>query len=286
MRKKQIKLIFMVCVVLSVLAVILFRQPEKSSLESLTCTFLKVGEADAMVLQTNGHTMVIDAGEEDDGQELVDFLKNKSIKLVDVLIITHYDKDHVGGADTLLANIPVVRVLVPDYEGIGTEYTDFMKALADTGVTPERISDPLTFQFGEAIVSVDPPLSYEISDGAVEYDNNFSLVTTVTHGINRLYFTGDIEKDRIREILSGGDLSECGFLKVPHHGIYNTALEDLIRKLKPKYAVVCSSDKHPAENETLELLKRYGADALETRHGNITLISDGQHLELHQKVRH
>ena len=120
----------------------------------------------------------------------------------------------------------------------------------------------------------------------MEYDNNFSLVTTVTHGINRLYFTGDIEKDRIREILSGGDLSECGFLKVPHHGIYNTALEDLIRKLKPKYAVVCSSDKHPAENETLELLKRYGADVLETRHGNITLISDGQHLELHQKVRH
>ena len=286
MSKKQIISILLACIFLAALVAVLFKQPEKNTLEALTCTFLKVGKADAMVLQTNGHTMVIDTGEEDDGQELVDFLNNKSIKLVDVLIITHYDKDHVGGADILLANIPVVRVLVPDYEGIGMEYTDFIKALADTGVTPERISKPLTFPFGEAIVSVDPPLSYEIPDGAVEYDNNFSQVTTVTHGINRLYFTGDIEKDRIREILSGGDLSECGFLKVPHHGIYNTALEDLIRKLKPKYAVVCSSDKHPAENETLELLKRYGADALETRHGNITLISDGQHLELHQKVRH
>ncbi len=286
MRKKQIISILLVCVVLSVLAVFLFRQPGKSPLASLTCTFLKVGKADAIVLQANGHTMVIDTGEEDDGQELVDFLKNKSVALVDVLIITHYDKDHVGGADTLLAQIPVVRVLVPDYEGIGTEYTDFLKALADTGVTPEWISDPLTFPFGETIVTVDPPASYEIPAGAVEYDNNFSLVTTVTHGVNRLCFTGDIEKDRIQELLSEDRLSECTFLKVPHHGIYNTALEDLIRALKPKYAVVCSSDKHPAENETLELLKRYGADVLETRYGNITLISDGQHLELHQKVRH
>lgn len=286
MSKKQIIPVLLVCVALSVLAFFLFRQQEKSSLASLTCTFLKVGKADAMVLQTSGHTMIIDTGEEDDGQELVEFLKNRNIAQVEVLIITHYDKDHVGGADTLLANIPVVRVLVPDYEGIGTEYTDFIKALADAGVTPERISEPLTFSFGETIVSVDPPLSYEIPDGAVEYDNNFSLVTTVTHGINRMYFTGDIEKDRIREILSGGDLSECVFLKVPHHGIYNTSLDELIRTLTPQYAVVCCSDKHPAEVETLQLMKKYGVDVLETRRGNITLISDGQHLELHQKVRH
>lgn len=286
MRKKQIIPILLVCVVLSVLAAFLFRQPEKSSLASFTCTFLKVGKADAMVLQTSGHTMIIDTGEEDDGQELVDFLKDRNIAQVEVLIITHYDKDHVGGADTLLANIPIVRVLVPDYEGIGTEYADFIMALADAGITPERISEPLSFPFGEAIVSVEPPLSYEIPDGAIEYDNNFSLLTTVTHGINKMYFTGDIEKDRIRELLSGGSLSECVFLKVPHHGIYNTTLEDFIRAINPEYAVVCSSEKHPAEEKTLQLMKKYGVDVLETRHGNITLISDGQHLELHQKVKH
>ena len=286
MRKKQIILVLLVCVVLVVSAAFIFKQPEKSPLASLTCTFLKVGKADAMVLQTNGQTLIIDTGEEDDGQELVDFLKNRNITQVEMLIITHFDKDHVGGADTLLANIPVVRVLVPDYEGVDTEYTDFIKALADAGITPERISEPLSFPFGEAVVAVDPPASYEIPDGAAEYDNNFSLVTTVTHGINRMYFAGDIEKDRIRELVSSGNLSACVFLKVPHHGIYHTALEDLIKTLNPKYAVVCSSDKHPAEAETLKLMKKYGVDVLETRHGNITLISDGQHLELHQKVKH
>ena len=79
---------------------------------------------------------------------------------------------------------------------------------------------------------------------------------------------------------------ECGFLKVPHHGIYNTVLEELIKAIHPDYAVICSSEKHPAENATLELLKKYGVDVLETRHGDIPLVSDGQHLELHQKVKH
>ncbi len=287
MRKRQILIVLGVCICLVILSAFLSRlKPEKNTLSPLTCTFLKVGKADAMVLETNGHTIVIDAGEEDDGQEIVDFLKERNISMVDVLIVTHYDKDHVGGADILISEIPVVRVLIPDYTGISIEYSDFMEAMETAGITPERVSARASFPFGEAVVIVDPPESYEIPDGAVEYDNNFSLVTTITHGTNRLCFTGDIEKDRIREMVSGRNLQECVFLKVPHHGIYNTVLEELIKAIHPDYAVICSSEKHPAENATLELLKKYGVDVLETRHGDITLVSDGQHLELHQKVKH
>ena len=44
--------------------------------------------------------------------------------------------------------------------------------------------------------------------------------------------------------------------------------------------------ENPAEEKTLKLLKKHAIDVLETRHGNITLISDGKNLELRQKVRH
>ncbi|MBQ4045665.1 MAG: MBL fold metallo-hydrolase, partial [Lachnospiraceae bacterium] len=83
----------------------------------------------AIVIETDGHTMAIDAGEEDDGQEIVDFLKKRNISQLDYLLITHFDKDHVGGADTLISQIPAARVLIPDYEGTSTEYTDFLAAL-------------------------------------------------------------------------------------------------------------------------------------------------------------
>lgn len=285
MRKKQVMAILLIGILLAFFSVFLIRlRPQGRPLSTLTCTFLKVGKADAIVVEMEDHTMVIDTGEEDDGQELVDFLKKRNRKLVDALIITHFDRDHVGGADTLLAGFPVARVLIPDYEGSSAEYTDFISSMGKTSISPERLSSSLTFAFGEAMVTVDPPGSYEIPAGAVEYDNNFSLITTITLGSNRMYFTGDIEKERIQKLLENESVKKCIFLKVPHHGIYNTALEDLIKVLNPKYAVICSSDKHPAENATLELLKAYGVNILETRHGNVTLISDGEHLELHQEV--
>lgn len=286
MRKKQLLIVLSICIILSAAAFFLLGQaPNKSTLPPLTCTFLKVGKADAIVIENNGQTMVIDAGEEDDGLKITEFLQQKGVTTIDILIITHFDKDHVGGADTLISQIPADRVLLPDYEGAGTDYADFMNALEETSITPEKISAAESFSFGDARVTVEPPASYETPDNAVEYDNNFSLVTTITHGTNRMLFTGDIEKQRIREMLAAKDIQECNFLKVPHHGVYNTALEELIGTVRPQYAVICSSDKNPAETATLELLKKYGADVLETRHGNIILISSESNLELHQKIK-
>lgn len=289
MKTRPIAIILFICVILASVSLSLTRFGQNNdgeNLPPLTCTFLKVGKADAIILQNQGMTMVIDTGEEDDGQEMVDFLKKNSLPRVDVLIITHFDKDHVGGADTLVSQVPVDRVLLPDYEGSITDYTDFVLAMNELSIGPELVNAPLSFPFGEASVAIHPPRSYEIPEGAAEYDNNFSLVTTITHGANRLLFTGDIQKRRIREMVADGELRECKFLKIPHHGVYNTALSELLETVKPKYSVICSSDKNPAEEKTLKLLKKHAIDVLETRHGNITLISDGKNLELRQKVRH
>ena len=61
---------------------------QKEPEESLKTTLLKVGKADAIILQSKGQTMVIDTGEEDDGEELTGFLKDQGISYVDALIIT------------------------------------------------------------------------------------------------------------------------------------------------------------------------------------------------------
>ena len=118
--------------------------------------------------------------------------------------------------------------------------------------------------------------------GGTEFDNNFSLITTVTHGKMRLVFAGDIEKQRIRAYLETGAAQKCDFLKVPHHGVYNTALPELFETLRPEYVVICSSKKNPADVETVEALKRCGAEVLETRSGDITVVSDGARLSMRQ----
>lgn len=66
------------------------------NLEPLKVTIFRVGKADAIVLETGEHTMVIDAGEEEDGEEVLAYLEKQHISKIDTLLITHYDQDHVG----------------------------------------------------------------------------------------------------------------------------------------------------------------------------------------------
>ncbi len=288
MHHLKLKQRLMACILMGVICAGLLlgcTKPSSSGMTPLTVSILKVGKADAIVLKSNEAVLVIDTGEEDDGEELVDFLNKQGVSKVNALIITHFDKDHVGGADTLIEEMEVDQVYVPNYEGIHTEYVDFMYAMAEKGIEPAALSESIQFDLGDAQVLVEPPLSYEPIPGEMENDNNFSLITTVTHGKNRLLFMGDAEKQRIRQWLESTPVVDCDFLKVPHHGIYNTALEDLFERVSPKYAVICSSQKNPAEAKTLELLKKYGADVFQTKDGNVTLISDGNKLELHQKLR-
>ena len=71
------------------------------------------------------------------------------------------------------------------------------------------------------IFIVEPPDSYRTEHKNVEMDNNFSLITTINHGENKMIFAGDAEKQRIKEWLKNGQAEDCDFLKVPHHDVYN-----------------------------------------------------------------
>ena len=258
-----------------------------ASKSPLKTTILKVGKADAIVIDAGTETLVIDCGEEEDGVELLEYLEKENIAKIDTLLITHYDKDHVGGADTIVESIPVGRVLVPDYDSTSTEYLDFLVALEDAGLAAERLNEKTTFPLGDATVIVEPPLSYDIpetdSDVQIEYDNNFSLVTTIVHGDNRLVFAGDIEKQRIREWLDSSDEAvPCTFLKVPHHGVFNSELQNLFERLNPPYAAICDSKKNPASDDTVKQLKEIRSDVFQTMNGKIIVVSDGNGIEIRQ----
>ena len=281
MKKKSIRSLLAVFVILLTLA----GCTSEPTVAPLAVTILKVGKADAIIVCTGPHTLLIDAGEEDDGQEITEFLRKRSISEIDAMIITHFDQDHVGGADTVLEQFPVKSVYVPAYEGTHPEYLDFLMAAESAGVSPEHLTAPVSFRLGDADILIEPPRSYEIPDAAEDYDNNFSLITTIRHGEMCMVFMGDAEKPRIRQWLADSQPGPCDFLKVPHHGIYNKALEELFSTLSPQYAVICSSRKNPADTKTLELLKQFCPNVFETKDGNVTVISNGKKLEILQKIK-
>ena len=258
------------------------RHQRTEDIAPLRVTFLKVGKADAAILECGGGFLVLDTGEEDDGPELIVALQKAGCTRVDALILTHFDQDHIGGADQLLEAIPVGTVYLPDYEGEGSDWNELVAALARSDCRILRLQEPAVLRLGDASVEIDPPGDYAVPAGASDYDNEFSLIVTVRHGQKRLVFTGDAEKARLREYLAAKPAS-CDFLKLPHHGIYNTELGPLLQALRPQYGVICSSRKHPAEDRVLETAARMGVKVLETRNGDIVLESDGHSLALRQK---
>ena len=255
-------------------------------LTPLTVTALRVGKADALIVSTGSHTLLIDTGEEEDGAEITEYLQKRGITSVDAMIITHFDRDHVGGAATVLAQIPVEAIYAPDYEGTRPEYRDFLQAAEAAGVPVTRLTENCSFRLGDAEVLIEPPAAGASSGETAEDDNNLSLITTIVHGENRFVFMGDAEKQRIREWMDGGSAQPCDFLKVPHHGVYNKALKELLPVLKPEVSVICSSRKHPAEPKTLELLRAFCPAIFETKDGDVLVISDGRKLEVQQKTKH
>ena len=97
-----------------------------------------------------------------------------------------------------------------------------------------------------------------------------------------MLFMGDAEKQRTREWLDQGSIQQYDFVKVPHHGVYNTSMVDLFEKTKPKFAAICTSEKNPADTNTLNLLKSHNTVVFETKDGDIRLLSDGKKLRISQ----
>jgi len=241
-------------------------------------TILKNGQADAIVLKTKNHAALIDCGEKDDGDEVIEHLIDKGINSVDYLFITHFDKDHVGGAKEVIENIEVKNIIVPNYIGSNKEYKNFMTACMDKNITPQAIDDTLEISLDDVSFTIFPPQKKVYKEG----DNDFSLAISIVHGNNSFLFAGDAEEERIREIFDEFGNNKYDFLKVPHHGRFNNETENLIKSILPKYSVICDSDKNPADDKTLAVLRKYKSKIYQTKDGEIIASSDGKNLEIKQ----
>lgn len=234
-----------------------------------TVDFLDVGKADSMVLHTENGTVVIDCGEKGDGKEILSVLEENEIKSVDCLIITHYDKDHVGGAVKLIKNIEVKKVFAPDYEEDSSEMEKYRKALEEKNITPVLVTEDTSFILDGVEYDIYAP---EKTFYGEDNDNDFSLVTKVMYHNTTMLFTGDAMEQRLSEIM---DIGKCDLLKVPYHARKIDNLEEFLISASPKYAVACTSESEFSDN-TENLLEKYRIKYYSTCYdGRITAVSNG-----------
>ena len=243
--------------------------PDPMTTPKLTVTFLSVGKADCILLESGTHAAMIDTGKNKNGDDILSLLSEKGITTLDFLLLTHMDKDHIGGADTVLSGISVKAVYAPDYAKDGKQYDQYLSALEASGLTPTIPKAPLSLPFGDCSLEILPP-----EQDSYDQSNDYSILCTLTCGEVSFLFTGDAEDVRLSEYLST-DPSPCTILKVPHHGNPCDTTKLFLTTVTPKAAVITDSDKDPADPDLLSLLQALKITTYETKSGPVTVQTDG-----------
>ncbi|MDD6628051.1 MAG: MBL fold metallo-hydrolase [Lachnospiraceae bacterium] len=242
-------------------------------------TFLDTGKSDCIVIELEDCVIVNDTADADDYELISDFLDEKQITTIDYMILSHFDKDHIGSAAMLLTNYDVNCVIMPDYEETSLYYEALVQALEQSDAQQLLLYDDYSFTASGAEIVVSAANETEYKD-----DNNYSLITTVTYGENRFLLMGDAMKKRTGEFLETVLAEEhYDLIKMPHHGDYYKKLEDLIACVRPDAAVLTvGQERDRLEEETVLLLQEYGCRIYDTIDGNVNVESDGANISVTQ----
>ena len=246
--------------------------------DELRVDFYDMGKADAMLITTpSGVRILIDTGTNKGGKALVERFEKEGIREIDTMIITHYDKDHVGGADKILEEIAVKQVIMPVYDKESKQHTQFMEALdaaKNTQSFPMKIGSDMQMQSDDG-VKLSLTAAHKKSYGKDE-ENDFSLAVRLQYGDTKFFFAGDAEAPRQKELLEEGNV-KCDVLKVPYHGRMVSMSEKFLTEASPKIAYITDDEEEPASPDVLRILEGLGADVYSSREdGNVTVVSDGK----------
>ncbi len=204
---------------------LLFQKQDVPADGEIYFTLLDVGQGLAAVVQTRNHTLVFDTGprfspEFDTGAAvLIPFLRSRQIQRLDTLVVSHGDNDHIGGADSLLAAIPVGQV-----------YTSAQPLLDDNRAIACRQGQH--WQWDGVQFNVLHPGAGDLQ----MKENNQSCVLAVAGRYGSVLLPGDIEQEAERRLIEKypGKLKST-ILVAPHHGSKTSSSQAFIDAVKPDY---------------------------------------------------
>lgn len=220
---------------------------ENSTGEEAEIHFINTGNSDSILVIQGTKAALIDAGDNDDEQRVVSYLKKHGVTELEYVFATHPHADHIGGLDAVVDSIPVKNLFVSNGDADTKTYSDFINAMANKGVHPSVPRLDSEFKLGTATFKV-------ISVANANDLNNDSIVLEFVNGKDKALFMGDAEKE-IESNLNPGDVD---LIKIGHHGSHSSSSQDFLKRVTPEYAVItCGKDNkygHP-HKETMDTLK-------------------------------
>jgi competence protein ComEC len=241
--------------------------------DELEVHFIDIGQGDATLVLQGEKALLIDTGDDSKGTMLQNTLQKLGITKLDLLILTHPDTDHIGGAPVILTKFDVDTVLMSDYEKDNKMFDKLLQALDYGNISWTSPEPGSNYRFGDATLTFVGP------NDTYDDPNNASLAFVMQFGENRFLFTGDTEKVGEEDILEAGWDIRADVYQVGHHGSSSSSSQAFMEAVEPTYAVIsCAIDNtygHP-HAEVLNRLREMGVKLFRTdEQGSIVATSDG-----------
>ncbi len=240
----------------------------------LVIHYIDVGDGDATLIQAGGKTLLIDAGSEESGKKVLDYLTQAGVCSLDVVVASHPDLDHIGGLSDVIRQFRP-GVYYDNGEKKDRREYDSLMAYLETSAIPRIVGRagmqiPFTRDVTVQITSPDTP--------GDDMDEN-SLCLLITHGQNRFFFPGDCETCD----------ADADVVKLAHHGSKGAADRALLSGSRPAYVIISVGNDKKGDNpapSTIRSLREAGVGILLTSwDGTILLFSDGERFRIESERR-
>ncbi len=249
-KRKQPLVLGSLCTIGLCLAVLLSWSEQTA--DDLCMTVLDVGQGQCILLQSEGKNYLVDCGGDSDevtADDAARLLLSQGIRRLDGLILTHYDRDHAGGAAMLLSRVPADVLYLPDSldeEKIAQELTDYKDG------TILNVTDSFLVSFGSTKITLIP------SDFGI-VDNESGLCVLFQTANCDILITGDRSEYGERELMRKIDLPDLEVLVAGHHGSKNSTCVELLEKTRPDLVIFSVGRDNPYGHPAREVLERLAA---------------------------
>ena len=252
---------------------------------TLYVSFIDVGEGDSALIQTpDGCAALVDAGTSRAGPATVEFLRQRGVSRLDLLILTHPHSDHIGGAQAVLEAVDVEHVLDSGCNEGSPLYERTLRLIADKRIPYKVARAGQVFRLGahatiQVLLPDGNPLTMDASAA-----NNRCIAARVSFGRVNLLLLSDIESEAEGHLIAGARKLKCDVLKVAHHGAYRSTSNELLRVAQPRYAVISVGAGNEYGHPNRETLRRLAAAGVVVERtdklGTVSVATDGRSIRV------
>ena len=264
------RIVPLACSLVLGLCLALLLQAAEADRGTLCFQVLDVGQGQCLLLDSGGASAVIDCGGSDAdeaGELAARTLLQQGKNRLDILVLTHYDRDHAGGVPQLLSRIAVSAVYLPQVEDAGGLRGEIEQAAAATGAEIYYVTENRRITMASARLQIFAPVAYSS-------DNDASLSVLYTLGDYDILITGDMSQRAERILLDVDPIPDIEVLVAGHHGAASSTSQLLLDETRPETVLISvgrNSYGHPSE-ATLSRIAQAGAEVYRTDQcGTITI---------------